>query len=271
MPVDKITTEDVLAVLQPLWQTKRITADRLRARIERVLDAAKARKLIASPYENPARWRGHLDHILPRRKRLEQQHHAALPYDQVPAFLRELQAREGLGARALQLAILTAMRTGETRGARWDEIDLEGAVWVIPGERMKSGRTHRVPLSRAALAVLEPLHAARTGPFVFPGARAGTHLARAALRKALERVGVDGTVHGFRSSFRDWASETTSFPHEVCEQALAHTVGSAVERAYRRGDVFEKRRQLMEVWAEFCTAERGKVLAFQERGLPARP
>src|SRR5829696_10469144 len=153
LPVDKITTEDVLAVLQPLWQTKRITADRLRARIERVLDAAKARKLIASPYENPARWRGHLDHILPRRKRLEQQHHAALPYDQVPAFLRELQAREGLGARALQLAILTAMRTGETRGARWDEIDLEGAVWVIPGERMKSGRTHRVPLSRAALPV----------------------------------------------------------------------------------------------------------------------
>jgi integrase len=238
MPVNTVTTEDVLAVLQPLWQTKPATAQRLRGRIERVLDAAKARGLIASPYENPARWRGHLDHLLPRRKLLEQPHHAALPYDDVPAIMRELRTREGIGARALELIILTAMRTNEVIGARWDEIDFKENTWTIPAARMKAGRTHRVPLSRGALAILKPLHEARESAFVFPGRTPGSALGRKVVRWQAEHMKIDGTVHGFRSSFRDWASETTSFPHEVCEAALAHTVGSAVERAYRRTDMF---------------------------------
>jgi len=270
LPVDKITTEDVLAVLEPIWHTKPTTADRLRARIEKVLNSAKTRGLIASPYENPARWRGHLDGTLSKRRRSEVAHHKALDYEEVPALLRKLQDRDDLGARALQLAILTALRTSETRGARWDEIDFATKTWTIPAERMKNNRTHRVPLSRAALAVLEPLYEARTSEFVFPGAKAGTHLARAALRKPLERMGVDGTVHGFRSSFRIWAAEKTTYPHEVCEEVLAHAVGSAVSRAYRRTDMFDARRSLMEDWGEFCTAERGKVLAFQGNSGPER-
>ena len=259
IPVDKITTEDVLGVLAPMWQTKRSTAERLRGRIERVLDAAKARGLRPESLANPARWRGHLDHILPKRQRVEPPHHAALPFAEVPAFMCELRACGGVAARALEFVVLTAARSGEVLGARWPEFDLAAGVWTVPAARMKGGREHRVPLSRAALAILQPLHKSRVSELVFPG-RSG-QLDRTTMRTLLGRRlnRPDVTPHGFRSSFRDWASETTTFPHEVCEQALAHTVGSAVERAYRRGDLFEKRRALMEAWGEFCTAERGQA------------
>ena len=271
IPVDKITTEDVLAVLSPLWQTKRTTAERLRGRIERVLDAAKARGLRPEDKANPARWRGHLDHILPRRGRHEGvRHHAALPFAEVPAFMAALRNEGGMAARALEFAILTAARSGEVLGARWSEIDLDEKTWTVPAERMKAGVLHRVPLSHAALAILRPLHEARASEFVFPGLRG--QLNRTVMRKLLERRmnARVATVHGFRSAFRDWAAETTRFPREVAELALAHTVGSAVERAYRRSDLFELRRQLMEGWGEFCTAERGKVLAFQGNSVSER-
>ena len=271
IPVDKITTEDVLAVLTPLWQTKRTTAERLRGRIERVLDAAKARGLRPEDKANPARWRGHLDHILPRRGRHEGvRHHAALPYAEVPAFMAALRNEGGMAARALEFAIITAARSGEVIGARWSEIDLEEKTWTVPAERMKAGVLHRVPLSHAALAILRPLHEAGASEFVFPGLRG--QLNRTVMRKLLERRmnARVATVHGFRSAFRDWAAETTRFPREVAELALAHTVGSAVERAYRRSDLFELRRQLMEGWGEFCTAERGKVLAFRGNSVSER-
>jgi integrase len=263
LPVNKITTDDVLSVLKPIWNEKPETASRLRGRIERVLDAAKAQGLRSG--ENPARWRGHLDQLLPKRQRLTRGHHAAMSYTDVPAFMADLQARQATAALALEFAILTAARSGEVLGARWDEFDIGRAVWTMPATRMKAGREHRVPVARRALKILKALHEARNGDFVFPGHKPGRPLSVMALDMVLRRMKVDGvTVHGFRSAFRDWAAECTNFPNEVCEAALAHVIENKAEAAYRRGDLFDKRRKLMEAWAAYCaTPKAGKVVAFR--------
>ncbi|MGO9048968.1 MAG: tyrosine-type recombinase/integrase [Xanthobacteraceae bacterium] len=262
LPVDKITTDDVLSVLKPLWNDKPETATRLRSRIERVLDAAKAQGLRIG--ENPARWRGHLDQLLPKRQRLTRDHHAAMNYADLPAFTSDLRKREATTARALEFAILTAARSGEVLGARWEEFELDRAEWTVPGERMKGGREHRVPLSRRALKILSSMQEARVNDFVFAGQYPGRPLSMTSLLKLLRRMKIeDATVHGFRSAFRDWAAECTNFSNEVCEAALAHAVGNKVEAAYRRGDLFDKRRKLMEAWAAYCAAPKsGNVLAF---------
>jgi integrase len=221
----------------------------LRQRIEAILDWAATRGHRQG--DNPARWRGHLENVLPQRAKVQKvRHHAALPYSQVAEFMAALRAEKALAAFALEFLILTATRTGEVLGARWNEIDLSGRVWTIPGDRMKAGKEHRVPLSEPALAVLKQFD---TGEFVFPGAKPRKPLSDRSLLAVLERMGrSDLTVHGFRSTFRDWAAERTSFPREVVEQALAHSLRDKVEAAYRRGDLFEKRRLLMDAWAEFC-------------------
>ena len=263
LPADTITTDDVLSVLKPLWSNKPETASRLRGRIERVLDAAKAQGLRSG--ENPARWRGHLDQLLPKRQRLMRGHHAAIAYAKLPAFLANLQSRQATAAQALEFAILTAARSGEVLGARWDEFDLDHAVWTVPAERMKAGREHRVPLSRRALKIVKALHEAHDGDFVFPGQKPGKQLSVMALKMVLRRMKIDdATVHGFRSAFRDWAAECTNFTNEVCEAALAHVIENKAEAAYRRGDLFNKRRKLMEAWAAYCAAPKaGKVIAFK--------
>lgn len=254
MDIATVDTADVLAVLQPIWNKKRETARRVRGRIERILDAAKAQELRSG--ENPARWRGHLSAVLPDQKKVRQ-HHAAMPFDDLPAFMAKLRGVKSLSAQALELIVLTAARSGEARGAKWAEIDLEARLWTIPAERMKANRPHRVPLTEAALAVLQPLSEARRGEYVFPGPSASKHISEAALRKLLKRLAPEVTTHGFRSSFRDWVGERTSFPREVAEQSLAHIVGDETERAYRRGDALEKRRTLMDAWAQFCGAPAG--------------
>lgn len=256
MPVDEIGTPEVLAALRPIWREKPETASRLRGRIERVLDAAKVEGHREG--ENPARWRGHLEHTLPKAGKLTRGHHAALPYAEVPGFVSNLRARVADSARALELIILTAARSGEVRGMRASEVDLETAVWTVPAERMKGGRIHRVPLSRRALDLLAPRLAA-IGPddFVFTNSRGGA-LSDMVFEALFRRAKVeDITTHGFRSSFRDWAGDETDFPREVIEAALAHLVGDDVELAYRRGDALEKRRQLMDLWASFVAAENG--------------
>jgi integrase len=253
MKVDRVDTAAVLEVLKPLWQEKPETASRLRGRIERVLDAAKARGERTG--ENPARWRGHLDHLLPRRQKLTRGHHAALAYGDLPAFLARLREREAVAALGLEFLILTAARSGEVFGATWAEMDLEAKVWTVPAARMKAGREHRVPLSTAALAILEKATALRSGDHVFPGQRRGRPLSGMAFEMLLRRLKVNVTAHGFRSTFRDWAGELSVFPRELAEAALAHNVGDATERAYRRGDALEKRRMLMESWATFSTSK----------------
>ena len=262
LSVDKIVTDDVLAVLKPLWNAKPETASRLRGRIERVLDAAKAQGLRSG--ENPARWRGHLDQLLPKRQRLTRGHHAAMSYADVPGFMADLQSRQATAALALEFAILTAARSGEVLGARWQEFDLDRAVWSVPAERMKASREHRVPLSRRSLKIVKALHEVRDGDFAFPGQKSGKPLSVMALEMVLRRMKIeDATVHGFRSAFRDWASECTNFSNEVCEAALAHVIGNKAEAAYRRGDLFEKRRKLMDAWAGYCTTPKtGKIVAF---------
>lgn len=250
--VDQIATADVLEVLKPIWLTKPETAARLRGRIERVLDAAKAKGHRSG--QNPALWRGHLDNLLPKRRKLSRGHHAAMPYEDVPAFFADLREREGIAARALEFTILTAARTGETFGATWREIDLEAALWVIPAQRMKAGREHRVPLTPRVVEILTELSELSTGPgaYIFPGQKEERPLSVMAMDMLLRRMNIDFTVHGFRSSFRDWAGEETSFPREVAEAALAHVVGDETERAYRRGDALEKRRKLMIAWSNYC-------------------
>lgn len=249
LSVAAIDVGHVMKVVEPLWSTKTETASRVRGRIELVLDWATARGYRRG--DNPARWRGHLDKLLPARTKVRQvKHHAALPYTEAPAFMADLRGREGTGARALEFAILTAARTGEVVAAKWEEID--GKVWTVPAERMKAHREHKVPLPARALEILDALP--REGGFVFPGARAGKPLSNMALLATLRRMERgDLTAHGFRSTFRDWAAEQTSFPAEVAEMALAHTVGDKVEAAYRRGDLFAKRGRLMDAWAKFCT------------------
>jgi integrase len=269
-PVDKIDTAAVLEVLRPIWQAKPETASRLRGRIERVLDAAKAEGHRAG--ENPARWRGHLDHLLPKRQKLTRGHHEALPYRQLPAFVGRLREREGVAALALEFLILTAARSGEVRGAKWSEVDLKAKVWTVPAMRMKAGREHRVPLSARAVQILEAVQPLATKPntdqqLVFPGPQASKPLSENAFAALMARMKVDVTAHGFRSSFRDWAGEVSTFPREVAEAALAHVVGDATERAYRRGDALEKRRKLMVAWAGFAEpkAAGSNVKPFERR------
>ena len=259
LPVGDVSTDDVLKVLEPIWRTKTETASRLRGRIEAILAAATVKGLRKG--ENPARWRGHLAELLPARGKVAPvQHHAALPFAELPGFFLRLQAADGLGARALELAILTAARTGEVLGATWAEIDLDAALWTIPGARMKAARAHRVPLSPEAVLVLRKLATVREGDFVFAGQSRGRALSNMALPMTLRRMNrTDLTAHGFRSTFRDWAAETHDSPSEVVEMALAHAVGDKVEAAYRRGDLFEKRRKLMNDWGEFCTTLPGKT------------
>jgi len=246
VPVDAIDTQAILGVLQPVWGRIPETASRLRGRIEAVLDYGKASGLRSG--ENPAAWRGHLALILPRRQKLSRSHHAAMPYGDLPEFIAKLRDTETVQALALEFLILTAGRSGEVLGAGWDEIDMAAQVWVIPASRMKAGREHRVPLSSRTLAILDRMAELRTGKLVFPGQRRGRLLSKSALSRLIPGA----TVHGFRSSFRDWAGEETSFPREIAEQALAHATGDATERAYRRGDALEKRRGLMQAWAQFC-------------------
>jgi integrase len=260
LPVSAIDCGLVVQVLDPIWVEKPETATRVRGRIEAVLDAATVRGYRQGP--NPAQWKGNLAHILPARAKVRKvEHHAALSYDEMPAFLTALRAREGMAARALEFAILTAARTGEVLGARWGEIDFDGGIWTVPAGRMKAGREHRVPLSEAALTVLEsvrPLALMKDGSPdptapIFPGPRRALSMSNMVLLMLLRRMKrTDLTAHGFRSTFSDWAAERTAYPRETVEMALAHAIESKVEAAYRRGDLFEKRRRLMADWAGFC-------------------
>ncbi|MBA4754527.1 MAG: site-specific integrase [Sphingobium sp.] len=251
LPVAEIATAHVLKILEPIWQDKPETASRIRGRIETVLDAAKARGYREG--ENPARWRGHIAQILPRRSRLTRGHHKAMPYEAIPAFVAKLREREAMAALALEFVILTASRTSEVLGATWAEVDLDNALWTVPASRMKAGKEHRIPLSPRAVEILEavkPLGKAS----LFPANKSGK-LSTMAMSMLLRRMDVAATVHGFRSTFRDWAAERTGYAHEVAEMALAHTIESAVERAYRRGDLFAKRRRLMADWATYCASD----------------
>lgn len=252
LQVASITTEDVLACLETIWTTKTETASRVRQRIEAVLDYATVRKYRHG--ENPARWRGHLDKLLPKVKKVARvRHHPAMSYREVPAFMAALRKQDGVAALALDFTILTAARTGEVIGARWDEVDLRAKEWVVPAARMKAGREHRVPLSPAAVRVLRKLKADKTSDWIFPNDRSGEPLSNMAMLSLLRRMSrKDITVHGFRSAFKDWCGETTSHPPEISEMALAHTVRNQTEAAYRRGDLFEKRRKLMRDWATYC-------------------
>ncbi len=253
LPVAAVDTALVTKVIEPLWTTKPETASRVRGRIERVLDWATTRGYRVG--DNPARWRGHLDNLLPARSKVRRvKHHAALPYSEMPDFMVALRAREGVAARALEFAILTTVRTGGILGAKWDEIDFANKVWVVPSDRMKidRGENFRVPLSAPALAILKQMQKAQQNDYVFPGGQREI-LSNMAMEMVLRRMGQPVTVHGTsRATFKTWASERASFPNEVVEAALAHTVGNKVEAAYRRGDMFDKRRKLMEAWAEFC-------------------
>lgn len=256
LPVAEVGTAHVLKVLEPIWHLKPETASRVRGRIETILDAAKARGFREG--ENPARWRGHLAQLLPTRSRLTRGHHKAISYETIPAFVQSLRTREAMAALALEYVILTACRTSEVLGATWDEVSLEKAVWTIPAKRMKAGREHRVPLSPRAIEILgtvKPLDKR----WLFPSDKGGK-LSGMAMAMLLRRMKVDATVHGFRSAFRDWAAESTAYAHEVCEMALAHVIGNKAEAAYRRGDLFEKRRRLMADWASYC-AGHGSTIA----------
>lgn len=256
VPVQRIETALVMKILEPVWSKKPETAGRLRGRIEAVLDWAAARGLREG--ENPARWRGHLEKLLPARAKVRKvQHHAALPYEELPDFMADLSAREGVAARALEFLILTAARTGEVIGARPGEI--KDKVWTVPDDRMKGGKEHRVPLSVPALAIVEKMTSGCSGEFLFPGGKRGEALSNMAMLALLRRMGrSDLTAHGFRSTFRDWAAERTNCPGEVAEMALAHTIESKVEAAYRRGDLFDKRVGLMREWAQFCLSNSGQ-------------
>jgi integrase len=270
LPIAAIDTGLVTKILGPIWTEKPETASRVRGRVESILDYATT--LGWRTGENPARWRGHLENVLPARSKVRKvEHHAALPWAEIGPFMAELRQQEGVGARALEFAILTAARTGEVIGARWSEVDLAAAVWTIPAERMKAGAEHRVPLSQAAMDVLRRMEPMRDAPdgFVFPGQQRGRPLSNMTLLAVLKRMRrPDLTTHGFRSSFRDWCAETTGYPHEVAEAALAHAISDKTEAAYRRGDLFEKRRRLMAEWAAFSSqpTPAGDVVALRTAG-----
>jgi integrase len=252
LPVQAIDTSLVVTALRAIWQAKPETASRLRGRIERILDYARVSGHRTG--ENPARWRGHLDKLLQHRSKLRRTvHHAALPYPEIAGFMRRLQEQDGAAARALQFTILTAARTNEVRGARFDEVDFAAKEWAIPGRRTKSGKPHRVPLSPEALHSIETMQKGSSGPYIFAGAGQGGAMGAMAMLQLLKRMGrSDLTVHGFRSTFRDWVAEQTSFPSFVAETALAHVIADKVEAAYRRGELMQKRRKLMEAWALHC-------------------
>jgi integrase len=252
MPVGSVDTGAVMKIIEPLWRKKTETASRVRGRIESILDYAKARGWREG--ENPARWRGHLDQMLPKRSKVQRvEHHKALPWREIGAFMQRLRERSGLSTRCLEFLILTAARSNEARAARWDEINLDHAVWTIPAQRMKTGREHRVPLSEPAMTVLREMAQLGGEGFVFPGLKTAAALSDRALAKAVHVAGGNGaTVHGFRSTFRDWCAETTNYPRELAEAALAHVLKDKTEAAYQRGDLLEKRRRLMTDWAAFC-------------------
>ncbi len=249
--VNEITTEDILGILKPIWQTKNETASRLRGRIERVLNAAKARGLRSG--ENPAQWRGHLELLLPKRSNIERGHFAAMDYKRVPAFMTKLRNQQGMAARALEYLILGASRSGEVRNLEWIDLDLESRVWTIPAHKMKAGREHRVPLTDRMLEIIEEvLPFSQESQFVFPTLKGTAPLSDMAMSSVLRRMEIkNATVHGFRSSFRDWVGDATDYPREIAEMSLAHVVGSATERAYRRKDAFEKRRKLITEWGKY--------------------
>lgn len=247
--VSVIDLPHILACLEPIWSTKNETASRLRGRIESVLDWATVRKYRSG--ENPARWKGHLDKVLPAPSKIQKvEHHPAIPVGDMPAFMRELHTRAGFAERALEFLILTAARSGEVRGASWTEIDLTQAIWTIPAGRMKAGAEHRVPLSIEAIKLLKELPRLAGPELLFPGTK-GQVLSDMTMTAVMRRMKAETVPHGFRSTFRDWAGEKTNFPRELAEQALAHTLQNKVEAAYRRGDALEKRRQMMQEWANF--------------------
>lgn len=252
LPVAAVDDALVLKVLMPIWESKTETATRLRGRIESVLDWATFSKFRQG--ENPARWKGHLDNSLAKPNKIAKvKHHAALPYADMGPFMAELRIREGLGARGLEFAILTAARSGEIRGATWDEIDLTNRLWVIPAERMKMQKEHRVPLADAAVELLQALPRVNGQVLLFPSSKVGTPMSDMTLTAVLKRMNRgDLTAHGFRSTFRDWAAESTNYPSDMAEMALAHSIGDKVEAAYRRGDMLTKRFRMMNEWAKFC-------------------
>jgi integrase len=254
LPVSAIDTPLVLRCVEPIWKNKNATASRLRGRIESVLDWATVRDYRSG--ENPARWKGHLEHVLPNGGEVAKvEHHPALPYQELPAFIAKLRTRQGTAASALLFAILTAARTNEVVGARWSEIDLKNKTWVVPASRMKAGREHKVPLSDQAVSLLRGLYRDGDGDgFLFIGSRAGQSINAKALHRLLGRMGVNATVHGFRAGFSTWAAEQTNFAREVGEQALAHTIPVAQERAYKRTTLFDKRRRLMTTWARYVSS-----------------
>lgn len=263
--VQDIEKEHVLLILRPIWKTKTETASRLRGRIEAVLDWATANG--HRDGLNPARWRGHLSELLPKPDKIAKvEHHPALPIHEVGAFMAELRQRDGVATRALEFAILTAARSGEVRGATWDEFDVEAGIWQIPAERMKAGKAHRVPLSAQALAILTALPRTEGSALVFAAPRGG-QLSDMSLTAVTRRMGVAAVPHGFRSTFRDWAAERTAFPAEMAELALAHTIGNKVEAAYRRGDMFERRRRMMGDWAAFLdqVETKGQVIGINSK------
>lgn len=254
--VAEVTTDDIMDVLRPIWTSKAETASRLRGRIENIMDAAKVQGLRTG--ENPARWRGHLDFLLPKPNKLARGHHASLPYGELPAFMADLAGREALAAKALEFTILTATRSGEVIGASWGEIDLDGAIWTIPADRMKAAKEHRVPLSARVVAILQEVKGlntlSRKDAPVFPG-KSGRNLSGMAMSMLLRRMDRDNiTVHGFRSTFREWAGETTAFAREVVEHALSHQLADKAEAAYQRGSLFPKRVKLMQAWADYCAS-----------------
>ena len=263
LPVQDVDTTLVMNILDPIWRTKTETASRLRGRIEAVLDWASTRNYRNG--ENPARWNGHLSNLLPAKSKIKKvKHHAALPYDEIGAFMIQLAERDSVSARGLEFLILNAARPGEVLGATWAEVDLEKAIWTIPADRMKADKEHRVPLSESVLDVLRKMQDAAVSQFVFPGSQRDKPLSNMAFLQLLKRMGKsDLTAHGFRSTFRDWAAEQTAYPRDVAELALAHSIGDKVEAAYRRGDLFEKRRNLMDAWAGYCSTIQenvGKVI-----------
>lgn len=272
MQVRDIELAHIVKVLEKddFWTAKTETASRVRGRIESVLDWATVRGYRKG--ENPARWKGHLDKVLPAPKKVAKvEHHAALPVDEIGAFMRDLRQREGIAARALEVLILTATRSGELRGMTWAEVNLDEAVWIVPAARMKAKREHRVPLSVRVIEVLRGLPVV-AGGLVFPGMREGSPLSDMTLTAVLRRMGRgDLTAHGFRSTFRDWAAERTNYPRDVAEMALAHTIGDKVEAAYRRGDLFDKRTRMMEDWARFCDTVQvaGEVLPIRAKAVAA--
>jgi integrase len=271
LPVAAIDTPLVLKVVKPLWERVPETASRVRGRIEAILGWATVHHYRSG--DNPARWQGLLEHALPSRAKIAKtKHHAALPYAEIGTFMAKLRQNSSAAGRCLEFIALTAARLREATNATWAEIDLKNQVWVVPGARMKGGREHRVPLSDATLAVLKAMREMRQNDWIFPGTLNGRPVGASTVLDLVRQVaGADFTIHGFRSTFRDWASECTSFPREVCEAALAHAIPNAVEAAYRRGDLFDKRRKLMDAWAAYCAkveTDAGKVVALARARTP---